>query len=266
MNFATGEYKADVGSREAIKEERERQKRKAQDFFTSVSRKIQQNDNLEGHAKKVYDHIISKLQEVKELNRQKTMHSVLQHSDPFENLDLSPDKQFFFSPMVFPETQDKRHCMTMHQPWASLLIQGFKRVEGRQWTTEHRGPLWIHASARRPTDDEVLSIEAEYREIYKNSVEKPLLPDQYPSGVLLGRVELTDVMENEIYQESRDEYSESSECRFVFIVKNPMKLLVPIKMQGNKKIYYLDHDAWDGAKRGLRRVYTDWWPPEKPSA
>jgi hypothetical protein len=29
--------------------------------------------------------------------------------------------------------------LTMHQPWASLLVYGIKRIEGRSWTTPIRG-------------------------------------------------------------------------------------------------------------------------------
>lgn len=46
-------------------------------------------------------------------------------------------------------------CLTMHQPWASLLVAGVKRVEGRSWPTEHRGILWIHAAAKEPSEAEV---------------------------------------------------------------------------------------------------------------
>lgn len=31
-------------------------------------------------------------------------------------------------------------------------------------------------------------------------------------------------------------------------------------MQGSKKIYKLDADLWSGARKGLRRVHTGWWP------
>mgnify|MGYP001451385117 CR=1 FL=1 len=29
------------------------------------------------------------------------------------------------------------YCLSMHQPWASLLVAGIKRVEGRSWPTDH---------------------------------------------------------------------------------------------------------------------------------
>ena len=30
-------------------------------------------------------------------------------------------------------------CLTLHQPWASLLVYGIKRVEGRSWPAPLRG-------------------------------------------------------------------------------------------------------------------------------
>lgn len=36
-------------------------------------------------------------------------------------------------------------AITLHQPWASLIAEGFKTVETRSWSTDHRGPIAIHA-------------------------------------------------------------------------------------------------------------------------
>lgn len=38
--------------------------------------------------------------------------------------------------------------VSIHQPWAWLIVAGFKPVENRTWATKHRGPVLIHASAR----------------------------------------------------------------------------------------------------------------------
>ena len=32
-------------------------------------------------------------------------------------------------------------CLSLHQPWASLLVYGIKMLEGRNWYTSHRGKL-----------------------------------------------------------------------------------------------------------------------------
>ena len=43
----------------------------------------------------------------------------------------------------------------MHQPWASLLVYGLKRIEGRGWPTEHTGQLWIHSTSKQATAQEI---------------------------------------------------------------------------------------------------------------
>jgi activating signal cointegrator 1 len=40
--------------------------------------------------------------------------------------------------------------LTLHQPWASLVALGVKTIETRSWSTKYRGPLAIHAGARKP--------------------------------------------------------------------------------------------------------------------
>lgn len=41
-------------------------------------------------------------------------------------------------------------ALTLWQPWASLVALGVKTIETRSWSTKYRGPLAIHAAARRP--------------------------------------------------------------------------------------------------------------------
>ena len=36
-------------------------------------------------------------------------------------------------------------CLSVRQPWAWLLVNGYKDIENRTWETRHRGPLLIHA-------------------------------------------------------------------------------------------------------------------------
>lgn len=59
----------------------------------------------------------------------------------------------------------------MHQPWASLLVAGIKKHEGRPWYTSHRGRLWI-ASTAKPVDvEEVRQLEQFYRSYYNGTME-----------------------------------------------------------------------------------------------
>ena len=43
----------------------------------------------------------------------------------------------------FSDASDNGMTISMHQPWASLMVAGFKRFEGRDWNHKYRGPLWV---------------------------------------------------------------------------------------------------------------------------
>lgn len=42
-------------------------------------------------------------------------------------------------------------ALTVRQPWASLIMDGRKNVENRTQRTRHRGPIVLHAGARKVT-------------------------------------------------------------------------------------------------------------------
>lgn len=224
--------------------------------------------DLDNHMQDIYDRVMAKLKADREAPasaQPPKRPSRLQHEDPF--LELKPAgpgaKAKKFEPMVYKDSEDSRQCLSMHQPWASLLVLGFKRVEGRQWNTDHRGPLWIHAASRRPTAEEIAAVEDKYRRLYGDAEDMPPFPERYPTGVLLGRVELVKIEERKAYLERTPENEqEEGDSSYVFNIKNPLRLLVPIRMPGGKNIFTLDRGIWEGAKQGLRRVYTLWWPAQ----
>lgn len=146
------------------------------------------------------------------------------------------------------EMSDGGWCLSMHQPWASLLVRGIKRVEGRTWYTSHRGRLWIAAAAKKPTPQETAEVEAMYRHIYKK---EPRFPKDYPTGCLLGCVNVTDCLSQEQFGEQFPDTCEESASPFVFICTNPQELLVKFPMKGKHKIWKLESHYHQGAKKGL---------------
>lgn len=70
----------------------------------------------------------------------------LQSENPFDKFKKAYEKAaekkaktirtFESDQAFFTEEEDEGMCLSMHQPWASLLIHGFKRYEGREWTHE----------------------------------------------------------------------------------------------------------------------------------
>jgi hypothetical protein len=43
------------------------------------------------------------------------------------------------------------NTLSIRQPWATYVVYGIKPIENRSWTTDYRGPLLIHASAKEDT-------------------------------------------------------------------------------------------------------------------
>ncbi|KAM4829731.1 activating signal cointegrator 1 isoform 2-T2 [Thomomys bottae] len=98
----------------------------------------------------------------------------------------------------FQEGFDGGWCLSMHQPWASFLVRGIKRVEGRSWYTPHRGRLWIAATGKKPSPQEVSELQATYRLLRGKDVE---FPNDYPSGCLLGCVDLIECLSQRQFKE-----------------------------------------------------------------
>eukprot|EP00998_Keelungia_sp_KM082_P006803 NODE_3033_length_951_cov_70.496359_g3013_i0.p1 GENE.NODE_3033_length_951_cov_70.496359_g3013_i0~~NODE_3033_length_951_cov_70.496359_g3013_i0.p1 ORF type:complete len:196 (+),score=46.68 NODE_3033_length_951_cov_70.496359_g3013_i0:337-924(+) len=139
--------------------------------------------------------------------------------------------------------EDKGMCLSMHQPWASLLVYGIKKHEERTWQTEHRGRLWIHAAAHQPAPHDIEMVENFYK-----GRGATRFPTHYPTSVLLGSVEVTDCLTSADYREKIPEKDQESESDVVFICEQPQLLVVPLKMDGKHKIFHLEKRIWNSAK------------------
>ena len=84
------------------------------------------------------------------------------------------------------EMYDSGTCLTMHQPWASLLIKGIKVHEGRVWNSNFRGRLWIHSSSKAPDED---LINSEFY-FYRRAGSKTLVLAGYKTSLFFGGSEV----------------------------------------------------------------------------
>ncbi|GAB4836082.1 hypothetical protein Ancab_000999 [Ancistrocladus abbreviatus] len=149
----------------------------------------------------------------------------------------------------------KNPCLTMHQPWASLLVHGIKRIEGRSWPAPIRGRLWIHAASKVPNADTINAMEDFYREIYAlDGITDLKFPEEYPVSRLLGCVEVVGCIrlkELASWQAVPEGVRLEAQTDFCWLCEDPLKLLVPFEMRGNQGIYNLERKISEGAFRGL---------------
>lgn len=70
--------------------------------------------------------------------------------------------------------------ITLKQPWATLVIEGYKKYEFRTWKTNYRGEIYIHAG--KGVDKEAIKrLES--------------LNLKYPKSKILGKVVIEDCLE-----------------------------------------------------------------------
>lgn len=48
-------------------------------------------------------------------------------------------------------------ALSVRQPWAWLIVNGYKDIENRSWNTKYRGPVLIHASSKPVSPEDYLT-------------------------------------------------------------------------------------------------------------
>jgi len=147
------------------------------------------------------------------------------------------------------EMSDDGMCLSMHQPWASLLVMGIKIHEGRTWYSQHRGRLWIHAGSKVPTQTEVQELQNFYR-IHTGN-DSCHFPPHYPTSCLLGCVDVSDCLAQEEYRMDFPEGESNSP--YVLICHNPQELVIKFPMSGKHKLFKLDAKIHGAAKKTVKK-------------
>lgn len=145
------------------------------------------------------------------------------------------------------EMSDDGMCLSLHQPYASLLTAGIKKHEGRDWYTNHRGRLWIHSAGKVPNEKTISEVEKVYISIFGHCK----FPESYPTGCLLGCVDIVDCLPQEEYNMQFPEGEIASP--YVFICENASELTMKFPMRGKHKIFKLDSIIHQAAKKTLRK-------------
>src|ERR1700736_5372588 len=106
--------------------------------------------------------------------------------------------------------QDDWRAISIRQPWAHAILHLGKDVENRRRRTHFRGPILIQVS---------LKIERE------KALKLKLAPDNLPTGVIVGSVEIVDCVQN-----SRSKWAIARQWHWR--LRNPRALTKPIPFKG----------------------------------
>ena len=108
-------------------------------------------------------------------------------------------------------------ALSVRQPWAWLIVNGFKDIENRTWSTEHRGRIYIQAGKRIVSND-----FPDQRDYFGKS--GIIIPENIPLGAIVGEVTITDCV---------DQSDSPWFCGpYGFLLKDPLTYQVPIPYRG----------------------------------
>ncbi len=127
-------------------------------------------------------------------------------------------------------------ALSIRQPWAWLIVQGYKDVENRLWSTRFRGRIYVH-TGKQP--DKLSSMEegcigAEL----DDKAWGEFLKREWPLGAIVGSVEIVDCVIS------------SSSPWFIgpygFVLANPVVYGTPIPCKGELRLFEVE---WSGVVR-----------------
>lgn len=121
-------------------------------------------------------------------------------------------------------------AISVRQPYAWLIVSGYKTVENRTWRTSYRGRLLIHAG-RFDFDDTVF--ESFRRDMAQTGIN---IPENLKTGGIIGSVNLIDCVTNCQNAIDRDWHVPGM---FAFILRDPKRLPFFV-MPGKIKIFDID--------------------------
>ncbi len=110
-------------------------------------------------------------------------------------------------------------ALTIKQPWATLIMHAGKDIENRDWPTKLRGRIAVHSSKKM---DEAEMGGAQYF-MDLQGIKLPEIAAHYPTGSIIGTVEIVDCVRKSDSQWFMGEYG--------FVLANPIPC-TPIPFKG----------------------------------
>lgn len=132
-------------------------------------------------------------------------------------------------------------CITLHQPWASLIALGAKRYETRSWKTPYRGTLIIHAGRVHNLDAFREDLRIAYRPPFRAYLEKAgiTVVTALPRGAALCVVDLVDCIPTEFADVTDQEraFGDFTPGRFAWKLENLRVFADPYIIRGAQGLW-----------------------------
>ena len=135
------------------------------------------------------------------------------------------------------------YALSLYEPYATLVVHGYKQLDPRNWATDYRGQLVIHASVRATEQDKLTAWATDPR------VDAAIYGLTYRPGALLGTVDLVDIVltsrlgaqmtpQEAVYAAHGD----WADAHYAWVFANPQAFQQPILCKGHRKLWRVPQD------------------------
>jgi hypothetical protein len=145
-------------------------------------------------------------------------------------------------------------CLTVKQPWATLLVQGATQYLISTWRTFFRGRLGIHASAKFPRSHIELCCEDDMRRLLQRYGYDYVI--ELPTQALLGTVTVAECLpvtgQNHDFFDPEDPavvFGLVQPERWVWVCTNPEFVPQPVPLMGRLGLFSVPDALAGGAPR-----------------
>lgn len=132
-------------------------------------------------------------------------------------------------------------ALTIRQPWASMIIAGLKTIEVRNWRTDYRGPIWVHA-ARQP-DRIIRQLNPGLLARLENFAKWIGWPEAFPARCIIGQTEIIDC--RPLAQNDQAAACCACEGQFGLILANTLALARPHSIAGALSFWHVPDSVAD---------------------
>ena len=122
-------------------------------------------------------------------------------------------------------------ALSIRQPWAWLVVHGYKDIENRTWSAGFRGRIYVHAGRRMVADD----YPGQRQYIAEAGI---VIPAELPRGAIVGEVTISGCL------------SASESPWFCgpygFILEDPVAYETPVPYRGQLGFFPVDEKLLKG--------------------
>lgn len=129
-------------------------------------------------------------------------------------------------------------ALSLANPWAQLVVSGFKSIDARSWSTDYRGELLIcsKATSSQSLEKAVLDVIEEETELVFEAT------DFFVNGAILGKVTLVDVRpftQNDLEESWMDptDFESNQGLLYAWVFENAEPIAEPLPIRGKARLF-----------------------------